>query len=365
MPPSFTTRRALGGLGLVLALASTMAAAGERLGSFPVDPKKVSVSGISSGAFMANQFHIAHSTLIMGAGMVAGGLYGCAVHHIDGEELVALNTQAIGPCMRDSGGLRGVEIYAERARQFAELGSIDPLEGLEGDRVYMFTGSSDDVVESGVVERGANLYQALGVTPTDLKLVKGKAGHSWVTKNYGGSCDANHSPYINACGYDQAGDMLQHIYGELRPAVTSVSGRVIEFSQAEFAPGDEPSVHGLLDVGYLYVPKTCEPNREAKCALHVALHGCAQSAQVLRDEFYQNAGLNEWADSNDILVLYPQSRAITVNDFRTKRITDLFETNPAGCWNWFGYGYDERFPLRAGVQVTAIYEMIRRIMGEN
>ena len=38
--------------------------------------------------------------------------------------------------------------------------------------------------------------------------------------------------------------------------------------------------------------------------------------------------------------------------------------NPAGCWNWFGYGYDDRYPLKAGVQVTAIYNMIRRVMGQ-
>src|SRR5260370_32466203 len=48
------------------------------LGRFPVDAAEVSVSGISSGAFMANQLHIAHSARIIGAGMVAGGPFGCA-----------------------------------------------------------------------------------------------------------------------------------------------------------------------------------------------------------------------------------------------------------------------------------------------
>ena len=55
------------------------ASAADPLGRFPVDPKQVSVAGISSGAFMANQLHIAHSADIVGAGIVAGGLYGCAV----------------------------------------------------------------------------------------------------------------------------------------------------------------------------------------------------------------------------------------------------------------------------------------------
>jgi hypothetical protein len=35
------------------------------------------VSGLSSGAFFAHQFHIAFSKLVSGAGIVAGGPYGC------------------------------------------------------------------------------------------------------------------------------------------------------------------------------------------------------------------------------------------------------------------------------------------------
>ena len=48
------------------------ASAADPLGRFPADPTQVSVAGISSGAFMANQLHIAHSAGIMGAGIVAG-----------------------------------------------------------------------------------------------------------------------------------------------------------------------------------------------------------------------------------------------------------------------------------------------------
>src|SRR4051794_41269407 len=43
-----------------------------------LDPGGVTVSGISSGAFFAHQFHVAYSGLVKGAGMVAGGLYACA-----------------------------------------------------------------------------------------------------------------------------------------------------------------------------------------------------------------------------------------------------------------------------------------------
>jgi hypothetical protein len=358
-------------LAFALALDIASATEAERLSSYPVNPAQVSISGISSGAFMANQFHIAHSTLLMGAGLVAGGLYGCAVDGIEGDELRVLDTLAIGPCMSWPRGLRSVEVYAERVAEFAERGWIDSLDGLEGDRVYMFTGGNDKVVNPETVRRGAQLYGALGVLPEDLKLVDvgalpGKgAGHSWVTVSFGVACDANMSPYINACNYDQAGDILQHIYGNLNPPSTSLSGGFVEFSQAEFAPGNKPTENGLFEVGYLYVPKACEPGSSNKCALHVALHGCKQSAESLHAEFYKNIGLNEWADSNNIIVLYPQAHTISTRDFTKKQATDLFEINPEGCWNWFGYGYDERYVLKDGVQITAIYNMIHRVMGDN
>src|SRR3954469_23365352 len=42
-----------------------------------LDPADITVSGISSGAFFAHQFHIAFSSLVKGAGIVAGGPFGC------------------------------------------------------------------------------------------------------------------------------------------------------------------------------------------------------------------------------------------------------------------------------------------------
>ena len=71
---------------------------------------------------MANQFHIAHSALIMGAGMVAGGLYGCAVDGIEGDHLRVLVTLATGPCMSWPGGLQRFEVYQARVKEFARRG---------------------------------------------------------------------------------------------------------------------------------------------------------------------------------------------------------------------------------------------------
>jgi poly(3-hydroxybutyrate) depolymerase len=39
------------------------------------NPAAVSVSGFSSGGFAANQFHVAFSASLVGAGIIAGGPY--------------------------------------------------------------------------------------------------------------------------------------------------------------------------------------------------------------------------------------------------------------------------------------------------
>ncbi len=42
---------------------------------YNVDPYSITVGGFSSGAIMANQFHIAHSSKLAGAGILSGGFF--------------------------------------------------------------------------------------------------------------------------------------------------------------------------------------------------------------------------------------------------------------------------------------------------
>jgi len=65
-------------LALVATVAATTARAAPRLGGHGADLSETSVSGVSSGGYMAVQFHVAHSRLVKGAGVLAGGPYYCA-----------------------------------------------------------------------------------------------------------------------------------------------------------------------------------------------------------------------------------------------------------------------------------------------
>src|SRR5437660_7696671 len=106
---------------------------------------------------------------------------------------------------------------------------------------------------------------------------------------------------------------------------------MVGFDQREFAPGRAAAANGLLDTGYLYVPKACEPGAAQRCRLHVVLHGCLQSAEVLRNEFYTKIGVNEWADTNRILVLYPQAHATTVAELSPQDASSVLNNNPHAC----------------------------------
>src|SRR5438128_8053587 len=145
------------------------AMAADPLGRFPIDPAEVSVSGISSGAFMANQLHIAHSAGIVGAGMIAGGLYGCAVESVAEDGVLALASLALGPCMSVPTLLRPVDPYAQLTAELAAKGWIAPPGDLARSRVYLFTGQADKIVSSKTVELGASRYRALGVPTAQVK----------------------------------------------------------------------------------------------------------------------------------------------------------------------------------------------------
>lgn len=361
--------RFVGALLLATACLAGNASARDPLGRFPVDSRQVSVAGISSGAFMANQLHVAHSADIVGAGIVAGGLYGCAVDRVTADGVAGLASLAVGPCMQAPGLLKPVASYARIVADLAGKGWIDPPSNLARSRVYLFTGKADSVVNPKTVELAASLYRTLGVPDGQIRfrdrdLPGAGAGHSWVTRSFGNSCNANASPFINRCDYDQAGDVLQTIYGALQPPAGAPGGRIVAFDQTEFVAGAAAAANGLWHTGYLYVPQACEAGAAQPCRLVVALHGCLQSAELLGAEFYSRIGLNEWADANGIVVLYPQAHATTITELPRQDALAAFNTNPNGCWNWWGYGYDDRFLTRQGAQIGAIWSMVRRLTGQ-
>jgi hypothetical protein len=61
------------------------------------------------------------------------------------------------------------------------------------------------------------------------------------------------------------------------------------------------------------------------------------------------SGLNEWADTNNILVLYPQVFPSLVGP-----------VNGQGCWDWWGYD-DPNYAKKSGRQLLMTKRMVDRI----
>jgi poly(3-hydroxybutyrate) depolymerase len=310
-----------------------------------------SVSGISSGAYMAGQFQMAHAKLVTGAAIIAGGPYGCSesvfADSMPGPGTAFLNlSKAVNGCMLDLLGIWGVAdpaALADKAKARAEKGEIDPLADIVKDRVYLFSGTSDRTVVPSIVTHAAEFYAKLGLPEANIKFVHTlPAGHAFVTDSEGGACERSGEPYVVDCDYDQAGELLQHIYGSLNPHSIALQGSFTQFDQRPYHSGQMPD--GMADNGVVYVPKPCAEN--SGCRIHVAFHGCAQNREAVGDAFIKESGFARWADTNKLIILFPQV-ATTVS-------------NPQGCWDWWGYtGHD--YLTRKAPQIKAVRAMIQAL----
>lgn len=107
----------------------------------------------------------------------------------------------------------------------------------------------------------------------------------------------------------------------------------------------------MADTGYVYVPSMCADN-STSCDLVVVLHGCQQASSIIGLDLLQQAHINEYADTNGLIVLYPQTIALTLG----------VVYNPKACWDWWGYlAADELYSVKGGYQIEVLKAMIDAI----
>lgn len=334
-------------LGLGLLAASQVFAAAPPLPAMGTDAKQNTVSGLSSGGFMATQFSVVNSALIAGTGVIAGGPFYCAgLGTLNGAERFLTTASTL--CMRPLGPApSGVDAW-KAAQKFAAEKLIDPVANIKRQRLYIFTGSADSIVQSKVVAQTLAFYRAAGVPDNQIRYVDNiNAGHAFITANSGDlACAANAAPNINNCGFVQSYDVLQQLYGPLKPPAKKLSGQVVDFDQTEFS---KHGYSGLSDIGHVYIPAVC---RKESCRVHVVFHGCTQEDRRIGNRVYATLGYNEMADSNRIVVLYPQIR------------TDPAR-NPQGCWDFWGYSSKNPakpdYYTKDAPQMSAIRSMVERL----
>ena len=193
---------------------------------------------------------------------------------------------------------------------------------------------------------------------------------------------------IDAGESSNAGTVFEHIYGGMKPPSKTtgqpndaapanpawrkwLADRLFVFDQAaylddRFKFGD----YGVSQYAYLFVPPACNP-RSGKyagraCPLHVAFHGCLQGGPntdvaggLVTPAFPLYSGYLEWADANDIIVLFPQARPklspLAWGDFQ--------HANPQGCWDLWGYTNAD-YATRDGKQIALVARMINGLAGD-
>lgn len=338
------------------AMAPAWADAAAPLPAYNAATSESSISGISSGAFMAVQFAVSWSSIVSGVGIIAGGPYYCA----QGTAIEGLlgnlgpDLTATGPCMK--GPPPALLPLFEKTDEWARRGDIDDPHNIAHQRVYIFAGYNDAIVNPNVADATYRFYlHYLGGRNTGNLFYQNAigAGHSQVTADYGLPCSENEGYFIDNCNYDQAGIILQHIYGALNPKNRgALSGELLTFDQREMTFPESPASYSMAETGYVYVPASCAARQP--CRVHIALHGCKQNAETIGDRYVRHAGYNAWADTNRLIILYPQTiNGDPLTDFGTP-------PNPFGCWDWWGYT-NFNYAVKAGRQIATIKAMLDRL----
>ncbi|RYX91274.1 MAG: hypothetical protein EOO28_26290 [Comamonadaceae bacterium] len=324
------TSRILRTLALASAMACGLASAAVNLPQLNIDTTQTTVSGLSSGGFMAVQLHVAYSaTFKKGAGIVAGGPFYCAEGSI---------VNATGRCMASPAGIP-TSTLVTTTNNWASQGSIDPVANLQSSKVYLFSGSSDTTVKPGVMDALKTYYNSFVPAANVVYNKTIAAEHAMITDDYGSACSTKASPYINDCNFDLAGAMLAHFYGTLnaRNNATLPTGNFVEFNQSQFISG-----HGMAPTGWAYIPAACTSG--SQCKLHVVLHGCQQNVTLVQQQYVRNTGYNRWADTNNIVMIYPQTSTQATNS----------------CWDWWGYD-NANYSKKSGPQMAAIKAMVDQV----
>ncbi|GAA0347243.1 PHB depolymerase family esterase [Bowmanella denitrificans] len=327
----------LNSLGLAtLLLASTHAVAD--MPKLNLDTTQLTLSGLSSGGYMANQFHIAHSNWVSGVGIIAAGPYYCARNSI---------LTALGQCVNKQDGDIPLAEIEKTLNGWRADNLVDAAQGLKGDKVWLLRGTLDEKIIQPVADALAKQYQDW-VGEQNVHIVQDKAfAHHFPTQAQGTACDKSEPPFIGNCGYNAAAEMLNYIAALARQGGDAKPGQLLAINQQQLG-GEAAS--GLADQAFLYVPSSCAAG--ATCQLHISFHGCNQNVEAVGNDYARLTGINQWADTHHTVVLYPQTRKST-----------LMPLNPQACWDWWGYT-DDKYATKAGQQIQAVAQMVRQLAGE-
>eukprot|EP00913_Durusdinium_trenchii_P016311 g15330.t1 len=143
---------------------------------------------------------------------------------------------------------------------------------------------------------------------------------------------------VNNCNYDLSGDSLRAFYGEIKPRKVA-HPTLVHVDQWKYLPpeatfnatiGELPR-GGLWKFALVYVPESCKER-------------CIKKRLDRRRLWATSINLNEYAEANDIIVVYPQAAGS--------------HGEGIGCWNWGDEKADHYFDTRRAVQLRTIMNLL-------
>lgn len=334
----------------------SVVATSPRLGS-PLRNDTLTISGISAGAAMSIQYGIAFSSQVNANGIIAGiplycsqGMVAYALMCMDTPELININS------------------IISTAQIWEAEGLIDPMSNIKNQYMHLWSGTADTVVYQGVMIKVAEMFEYMGATSI-TSIFNYSSEHAWITNRYGNSCSYLGEPYVNNCGYDFSGEYLSRAWNSMASAGkknlapfqaqgTMNGANFFQFDQTKY--GASASSNSLASIGYLYVPTQCGTVTQSgtntvisggsvQCHIHLNFHGCTQQADLIGKQYITQTNLNEYAETNNFIVVYPQSS------------TNL--ENPKGCFAWWDFsGFDSNFANKDGAQMSMFNEMMQNLM---
>lgn len=323
---------------LPVMLGSAQAAA--QLPTLNVDTRQTTVSGLSSGGFMANQLGYAYPSTFSGIGVFAGGPAQCSGH---GNYAACMYGHTISVSMLST-------LQADLNNWSGT--PINDKVRVPNQKIYLFVGSSDVNVSPHRMTTAAMQHSRSSDPAVHLEHVWRNSTAQVFPTDFdsadNNACGSSAPPYISNCSYDGAKAALSRFYGALEPRNdTPAAANYIEFDQSAFT-----SNAGMAPTGWVYVPTSCAAG--GRCKVHVALHGCQQSVAAIGDKFVKDTGYTRWADTNRIVVLFPQTAGEQARRIGAASGT---QADANGCWDRAG---DDRSlsAQRAGRQQLAIKAMV-------
>jgi len=333
---------------------------------------------------------VAFSSSVEGAMIAAGAPYGCYAqpacyytwyYYEWGTESTKGKFPDVMPNLTFNSTALAKNLYVRYKQNL-----IDDPSNLKDIPVLLFCGQNDDLMP--IMENARQFYSEL-VSPANLHVAfDTQAGHVWVvdnnTKGGAASCecgagegwtpdgddgdvDSSTTPCGNSenCGYDLTKDMLKNVFGSsLRPSVAMRQEGLRWIRQWDHYPKGltafpTPQDSPLLEWAPVYVPEACDgPTQVASCRLHIDYHGCTNAPKedtmdgwLVRLAWQNNIDINSYAESNKMVVLYPQTFM-------------CWQSEPAGDGGFPSYnahGFDPLFDTKLGASLKTVASMLGAI----